>query len=72
VVAHCWSICKLLTSWELDFCDVAALASYFLFNSKKKVTKEMPPRLTQAFILKSKIKVPASLVIYLAAAELTN
>jgi len=56
----------------LEFCVVAALATYFLFNSEKKVGKETPPRLTQAFILKSKIKVPSSLLIYLAAAELTN
>jgi len=66
------SICKLLSSWEFEFCGVAALASYFLFYSKKKVTKEMPPRLTQAFILKRKIKVPSSLPIFVAAAELTN
>jgi len=48
----CWSIRKLLSSWEFDFCVLASLATYFLFNSEKKVGKETPPRLTQAFICK--------------------
>jgi len=62
---------KLLASWELEFCGFACLASNFLFFSKKKVTKEMPPR-HKSFYLKIKIKVPSSFPIFVAAAELTN
>ena len=43
---------KLLSSWELGFCVVAALATYFSCNSERKVGKRTPP-FTHLFSSKS-------------------
>jgi len=47
------------------------LAPYFFTNSSKEVSKKVPPR-HPSFYLKNKIKVPSSVPIFVAAAELTN
>ncbi len=42
------------------------------FLQRKESRQRNAARLTQAFILNSKIKVPSSVLIFVAAAELTN
>jgi len=47
------------------------MASHFSISSNRKVTKRVPPR-QPGFILNSKNKVPSSVVVFVAAAELAN
>jgi len=47
------------------------MASHFSISSNRKVTKRVPPR-QPSFILYIKNKVPSSVAIFVAAAELAN
>jgi len=59
-------------SRDTDLYFFASLATPFFVNSDKEGSKKTPPQHTSFYFQKAKIKVPSSLPIFMAAAELTN
>ena len=70
--AGAWEREKNVPPLGFELYCFASLATPFFVNSDKEGSKKTPPQHTSFYFQKAKIKVPSSLPIFVAAAELTN